>query len=187
MIRRAFGGILLMEDVVKSVEQQDRDRVCLAFEGTTTILDVRNNEKKSRADLLRKMKLRAGERVLVIGAKDRISPIICRGFDVVRSGFVKTKGAALYKGTVERAGGGFFYLRYADNKKSILVKLPSAAGMKAFPGDEVACIVSVTSERQCPGKCVYDTWSLTKCRACTAGKTVRSYTALDMELISKGA
>ena len=68
-----INDVILMDGVIKKVSySKNRDLFRVEFSDTKVVFEFRNG-KRNRADLVKKMKLNAGEKVICIGAQSESS------------------------------------------------------------------------------------------------------------------
>ena len=80
------------------------DNVSISFTDSDIVFEFRNGKRK-RADMIRKMRLHKGEKIMAIGAKSKASPLCVFGWDVKRKGIVKNKNYLMVQGKVIQNDG----------------------------------------------------------------------------------
>lgn len=104
------------------------DNVSISFTDSDIVFEFRNGKRK-RADMIRKMRLHKGEKIMAIGAKSKASPLCVFGWDVKRKGIVKNKNYLMVQGKVIQNDG--FTVQIDNGKKSIRIECPMPIANKS--------------------------------------------------------
>jgi hypothetical protein len=191
MIRRRIGNILLLEDVVDSVNMMTKDRAVMKLQNEKAIFEFRNTEKPF-ADIVKKQKFENGEHILLVGAQDRTSSMRFYGFQAERTGMVASKNSSLYKGQVIEINqsdiSSSIIIQYGDPAKEETIIVPSYKLEKLglVNGDFVVCFCTSYIKKTCVS-CSNKKWNDKICKTCTKAnlQKERVLMALEVEKIER--
>lgn len=182
MLRRKIGNILLIEDVVKSINMMNSNRVVVKLEGDPSLFEFQNTEKKNRADYFKKMKFEEGDSIILVGAKNDASSVMFYGFDSKKEGYVSAKSYSIYRGKIESVfdAGIFFIVTLKHNDDISKIRVPKKILKNISEGDTVSCLCSSSIRKKC-GYCLKKSWTLSDCDTCPERETIRDVVALEIE------
>ena len=139
------------------------------------------NAKKNRADHVRKLQLKPGEEVIVIGAHSDKNPLYVFGFDIQRCGKLQNESYSIIRGQISQLvkmkSTSMIYI--GEKKKQSIIKADSYMTENIHEGDEVTCICLNHLYQECINPC--DEWNINKCKCCQKRQSDKRYTALDLE------
>lgn len=122
-----------MEGIVKKVVfNHTKGKAIVSFSNSKTVFDFRNGKKK-RADSIKKMNLRTGEHVIVIGAKSEGSSLYVYGWEIKRFGYLCQGKYSLLRGRLikqEKSTLGEQILHLLCDKKTFVVKSTITSQLK---------------------------------------------------------
>lgn len=163
---------------------QTRDSALVKFDsGESGIEASFRNNKEARADRVRKLALRKGERVIMVGALNRGSQFSAFGFDIKRRGKVFSGSYSLIRGNVRKIvklkSAATLYLDTGGKTPSLVQASPCMI-KEVNEGDMVSCLCTQSKSCGCVSPC--GDWTFGKCQACGNYQVLqRRYTALQIE------
>lgn len=187
-MRREEHSLLLMDGSIKRI-RYEKESAFLDFkhpqEGDMTV-EFRN-AKKNRADHVRKLRLNATEKVILVGSKSSSTPCYLFGYDVERRGWLSTGNYSLLKGPVQslmKIGCSIVAGIAVEGSKNTSIKIPDSILKKDIQmEDEITCICLRTSEEFCKKPC--KEWGISKCSSCKKKQQVPHYLALECSVQSQ--
>lgn len=182
-MKRRVKDLLLLEGVISNIRfSEKKERVTIRFEDEGGMVAEFRNGKKARADHVRKLMLKAGERVIVVGARSDSNPLYCFGYDIQRDGSVLSGNYTIIHGTASHVlrmkKNGMFYLD-DGGKTRALIKTEPGMLQNVNEGSEVTCLCYRKTCKGCNKPC--KDWSAKKCGYCRQRTSERRYTALQVE------
>ena len=157
-----------MEGVIEKVAFNDtKGKAVITFSNSKTTVEFRNGKKK-RADSIKKMNLKTGEHVIVIGAKSEGSCLYLYGWEIKRFGFLCQGQYFLMRGRLikqEKSPLGEMVLHLLCDKKKFILKSNNISLLKM--NSELTVMCYSIREMEC-GCC--DKWKFNRCNSCKMNK-----------------
>lgn len=171
-----INDVILMDGVIKKVSySKNRDLFRVEFSDTKVVFEFRNG-KRNRADLVKKMKLNTGEKVICIGAQSEFSQFYAFGWDIKREGYFSQNGYSVVRGRIEnsikRGKKQMLYVKNGDKLMSLKVD----SDVCFEKGKDVSAICYSSPYSICNHPC--RKWKTEACECCTKAEGEKRYTAM---------
>lgn len=169
-----------MDGIIKKIScSKTMDVFKIEFINSDMIFEFRNG-KKNRADMVKKMKLQAGEHVIVIGAKSDASRLYVFGWDIKREGYINSGSCVFVKGTVEKLlDSGAKQMAYIKNGEKLMPVYVNADKFSLHTGKCVSAICYAHPYSTCQNTC--PKWHTGKCEYCKKNIEEKRYIAMQLE------
>lgn len=146
------------------------------------VFEFRNTPKNGpKADHIRKLRLKKGDKVVAIGAHGG-SGTYGFGYDLKRSGRVGEGEYSLLRGMVERivkAGSKTVVVLRSDDGKSFMASAPKAIVARISEGNVVTFKCATEDKVECETPCAK--FSKSRCATCRKNRPQKRYEVLEVE------
>lgn len=173
-----------MDGVIKKISySKTMDVAKIEFYDSEMIFEFRNG-KKNRADMVKKMKLQAGDHAIVIGAKSDVSHLYVFGWDIKRNGYINMGNCIFVSGTVEKVSdAGVKKMVYIKNGEKLMPVYMNDNKPILRTGCLVSAICYAHPSSTCQKPCL--DWHVGKCSFCKKDLSAKRYIAMEIEVTDK--
>ena len=181
-MRAPVNEALLIGGEISNVKfSPQKDRAFVEFKDEEGFVFEFNNNKKPRADHVKKLRIKKGDSVIAIGAISGGSKVYGYGYDIMREGRISEGPYSMIRGKVQKVvrTSKTTILYLSDNGQQDVIVCKNGLVKEVEPDDFVTCLCLTKQEMLCQATC--KKLSVRSCALCTSKSKQRRYVAFRVE------
>lgn len=180
MIKATVGDALIVGGRITSIKTIDAGKILITIDHDKKV-EFRNNGKKNRADIVKRLDLKKDDRILVSAGKSKADPSYLYGWDIFLQGSVSVKNASLLTGCISRIIHGVkddVLIMESDGRENAIKIHKTKKTLKE--GDETTVLCFCYRKKNCAKTCKGG--DLFQCILCSKQNMAKRYVGIVSEI-----